>query len=296
MENILFCSFATVLFVVLFGYTTSTSSASAAATQPASSNLPGEFVWHDLFTHDLEASSLFYKELFGWSFVDASSEYSRVKRILSDNNHIGNIIEIKPLAKNVHESQWLNYMSVEDVDDAVTSIAENHGVIQVPPRELPLQGRVAVCLDSQGAAFAVIATGGDATDRDIDYNRWIGSELWTNDIDDASRFYSKLVGYDLQSMKFGNNEIYQMVIRDGRTRAGVVKIPFSGVQPNWVPYIAVADIFAVADKVSRLGGNLFTEPDRDFSERAAVIIADPSGAVLGIQQAVPTEIGSGAKI
>lgn len=253
--------------------------------QSKDQNLPGKIVWHDLFTHDLESSSRFYQELFGWSFVDSLSGNAKVKHIFSGDNHIGNVIEIKPLTTNTSESQWLNYMSVEDIDEATKRVEDNNGIIQIPVRELPQRGSVAVCLDSQKAVFAIIRPNkGESLAEQKELNSWLGSELWTNDLTGAQTFYGNLVGYNMQTITMRNGESYQVFMGDGKARAGIVKIPFDDVQPNWVPYIAVKDAMAVTEKAVQLGGHLLTEVDRDLPENAAVIIADSSGAVFGIQQ------------
>jgi uncharacterized protein len=280
-------SLLTLFVVVLLGCPVNPTFANAITPQVIDHNIPGKIAWRDLFTHDLASTSRFYEELFGWSFVNSLSGNTKVKRIFLGENHIGNAIEIEPLTKKLSESQWLNYMSVENVDDAVKRIEDNKGLIQIPARDLPQRGRIAVCLDAQKAVFAIIKPRQEEPDaQQTELNSWLGSELWTNDIDGALKFYGNLVGYNMQIMTMGNGETYKMLMSSGKARAGIVKIPFDDVEPNWVPYIAVKDTMAVTEKVLQLGGQLLTEPDRDLSENDAVIIADPSGAVFGIQQVV----------
>lgn len=256
--------------------------------------MTGEFVWYDLFTEDVSSASQFYEQLFGWSFVPSLSGNSRVKRIFSGDTYIGNAIEIIPRKKNESESQWLSYVAVESVEDTVKLVKKNGGIIKISPREIPRKGRVAVCLDSQKAVFAIInprepdnslVSGG--------FNNWLGNELWTEDVEQAERFYGNIFGYDMQTIEMQGGETYQMFVRGGQLRAGIVKIPFADVAPNWVPYVVVEDTLATAKKVVRLGGQLLTEPDRDLPENAAVIVADPNGVVFGIQQVAPVVVEEG---
>lgn len=278
-------SLIAIFAVLLLGCTVNPGLANAVTSQPIDQRTSGEFVWHDLFTHDLKSSSQFYEELFGWSFVNSLSGNTKVKRILLGDTHIGNAIEIQPLKTNTSESQWLNYMSVESVDDTLRRIEDFKGKVLIPARDLFQRGRVAVCLDSEKAVFGIIKTQKENPDAQlIELDSWLGSELWTNNMDEAVKFYGNLVGYSIQTTKMKNGETYQIFKSNDQARAGIVKIPFDDVQPNWVPYIAVRDTMAVAEKVLQLGGQFLTEPDRDFPENAAVLISDPSGAVFGIQQ------------
>lgn len=287
-------SLLTLFVVVLLGCPVNPAFANAVTPQAIDHNITGKIAWRDLFTHDLASTSRFYEELFGWSFVNSLSGNTKVKRIFLGENHIGNAIEIEIPTKKVSESQWLNYMAVDNVDDAAKRIEENKGIIQIPAKNLPHRGRVAVCLDAQKAVFAIIKPRQEESGaQQIELNSWLGSELWTNDIDGALKFYGNLVGYNMQIMKIGNGETYHMLMSGGQARAGIVKIPFDDVQPNWVPYIAVKDTMAVTEKVLQLGGQLLTEPDRDLPENDAVIIADPSGAVFGIQQVMLEDSGEG---
>jgi predicted enzyme related to lactoylglutathione lyase len=82
----------------------------------------------------------------------------------------------------------------------------------------------------------------------------------------------------------GNEKDYHLLVRDDEPRAGVVQIPWDDVKPNWIPYIAVEDVAAVAARVEALGGSLLIAPNPEIREGNAAIIADPSGAVFAIQE------------
>lgn len=168
-------------------------------SEPTQQRLVGKFVWFDLFTHDLQSTSLFYEKLFGWSFDDTSSGEKTVKTIMRNGVPIANAIYINPKKSNENESQWLSYMSVEDVDRAAMIVKQNNGSIYMKPKDLPNRGRVAIVIDPQGALFALVAaTGGDPIDQDFIDNYWMGSELWTNNLDAMLKFYRRLAGYEIQ--------------------------------------------------------------------------------------------------
>lgn len=277
--------FKTLLVLLLIGFAAHPVKAKTVPSQVQ--NESGHIVWHDLFTHDLESTCVFYKELFGWSFVDSSSGNTHVKHIFSGEENIGNIIEIKPPAMNVSEAQWLSYISVDNAENAVKLIQYNGGTVRVPVRKLSQKGHIAICLDPQQAVFGILQSTIDKpAPETAELNTWIGSELWTNDTDNAEMFYGNLVGYQTRNITLDSGETFQALTNGEEIMASMVKIPFDDVQPNWVPYIAVQDTVAITERILQLGGQLLTEVDREHPENAAVIVADPTGGVFGIQQVV----------
>jgi hypothetical protein len=58
---------------------------------------------------------------------------------------------------------WLCYVSVAKADDAAASVTKLGGKIVNGPMEVPGGGRIAMCVDPQGAAFAVYSTPAPAT-------------------------------------------------------------------------------------------------------------------------------------
>lgn len=283
----LWLSFLIVFFMVIGANACSKQQIIVPKLTPEPTNLRfvGKFVWFDLFTHDLQSVSHFYEELFGWSFYDVESGDKSVKTILRDGIPIGNAIQINPQKINVNESRWLSYMSVEDVDRTSMLVKKNNGSIYIRPKELPYRGRVAVAKDPEGALFAIVtASDGDPPDQGFIENFWMGSELWTTDMGSALKFYRLLVDYEHQLVDVGTESKYHLLVKDEQPRAGIVQIPWDDVKPNWVPYIAVNDVMAIADKSEQLGGKLLVEPDKNLREGFVAIISDPSGAVFAIQQ------------
>ncbi len=78
-------------------------------------------------------------------------------------------------------------------------------------------------------------------------------------------------------------ETYRQLKLADRIRAGIVPIPRKDVKPNWLPYVAVSDISATVAYVKALGGKVLLEPDDTIRDDSVAVIADPSGAVLAIQ-------------
>jgi len=253
--------------------------------EPTHLRLVGKFVWYDLFTNDLQSTSRFYEELFGWSFSDTTSKERLVKTIDRDGVPIANAILIDSEKGHVNECLWLSYMSVEDVDRALMVANKNNGTIYMQPKDLPNRGRIAIVKDPEGALFAIVTTSdGDPPDQDLIQNHWMGSELWSTNPDVALTFYHLMVGYEQRLVDVGAGPKYRFLLKNGQTRGAIVKIPWDDVKPNWLPYIAVEDVMAIVAKAEELGGKVLVEPDKAIREGRVAIIADPSGAVFAVQQ------------
>ena len=253
--------------------------------EPTALHLTGKFVWFDLFTRDLPEARRFYESLLGWSFHETPGAERRVMTIECSGIPMGNAVAVDPTKIEHKQSRWLSYMSVMDVDQTILRVKQNGGSVYLPARNLPDRGRVAVVIDPEGAPFALVASAtGDPPDNDSDSNAFFAAELWALDRDAAIAFYQSVVGYELEIVDLGDGKNYHLLLKGDQPRAGAVQIPWEGVKPNWVPYIAVEDVDVVAGRVESLGGRLLIEPDPNIRDGKVAIIADPSGAVFAVQE------------
>lgn len=251
----------------------------------AQPQLPGKFVWYDLFTTDLAAVEVFYHDLFGWEFAAPGFIGGKVKTIKLNGAAIANAVEINLAVDKPRESRWLGYMSVVDVNQTARSVKAAGGTIHTPPKELPDRGRIAVCLDSQGAVFAILqSTTGDPSDADLIRHQLVGSELWTHDLDAALTFYHTVNGYTELPVALKNGGTYSLLAVDGRPRAGLTKILWDDVKPNWIPYVVVEDVADIVEKAEKLGGRLLLGQRIKGSRDAVAILSDPAGGIFGVQR------------
>jgi len=245
-------------------------------------SLPGKFVWFDLFTTDMTAAANFYGALFGWEDRRTNENDASVKTFYHHGKPVANMIGRESIPG---DSQWLAYMSVDDVDSALEITEALGGSIHREAKDLPNRGRIGVAVDPQKAAFAMVTSPvGDPLDVKFVFNRWLGCELWTTDVSGASDFYTKLVGYSVNVVDVHEKVQYRLLASQGHRRGGIVEIPWSDAAPEWVPYIAVESILATVTKAQELGGKLLLEPDMSVKQGHIAIIADPAGAIFGIQQ------------
>ena len=111
------------------------------------------------------------------------------------------------------------------------------------------------------------------------------SELLTDDVDDAKRFYAELLGWTTEDHSMAECAGSYTILRtDGRPVGGIMKMPPqvpAGTPPHWGTYVTVDDVDAVAAKVQELGGKILVPPS-DSPDARFCVFQDPQGAVLSL--------------
>ena len=116
-------------------------------------NAPGALAWNELATPDLEASTKFYSELFGWELEDiegSDTPYKVIKR--QDGGANGGM---RPAQEN-EPPYWLVYFGTDDIDAKVKQASE-HGASTIMDTTDIGMGKIAILQDPQGAVFALFA-------------------------------------------------------------------------------------------------------------------------------------------
>jgi len=245
----------------------------------------GRFVWYDLLTDDVPGVERFYGELFGWEFEGDFGEEGDFSLVSYQGAPIAGIVHAEPLEDGMSRSRWIPSLSVVDVDRAVEQTRQAGGAVYTEAREVPDRGRMAVVGDPQGAILAFVRTsGGDPADVDAPVGGWLWTELWTHDVEASVAFYASLVGYEYEIVDLPVLPDYGVLTTGGEARAGVRKLPWEEVMPNWVPYVRVDDPAAVAARVEGLGGRVLVAPADTVRAGTVALIQDPSGAAVAIQK------------
>jgi len=250
---------------------------------PTNNKLTGKIVWHDLLTDDVNSVKSFYSGLFGWKFDNGGDPEAIYTTILFNGNAIGGIIHLeKKDDETNYASQWMEYISVEDVDRVFQEVIKQNCKVFREPFDLMNRGRIAVFADTRGALIAIVnSSTGDPDDVEVEYNNWFWNELWTDDLNNSVEFYKSLFNYTMEEYKTRSDNDYVILRTKEKRRAGVLKIPYDDVKPNWLPYVAVKDVKEVENKVKELGGDILVASKGIIGNDAA-ILADPSGAVFTI--------------
>ena len=251
-------------------------------------NKPGDFIWYELVTTDVEAAQRFYASVLGWTFAD-SGQAGMDYRIVNAGEHgVGGLMPIsKDMADNGARPTWLSYLAVDDVDAAVAEIRKRGGAVHMPARDIPMVGRIAMVADPQGASFYVMKPQGEgkslafADDRPRPgHGAW--NELQTPDQPGAWSFYGELFGWKQDGeMDMGPMGKYQF-IRHGVMIGAVMPNSATGGPPRWNQYFRVEDIDAAKAAVEAGGGKVTQGPDEIPGGDFAMNCVDPQGAGFGL--------------
>lgn len=120
---------------------------------------------------------------------------------------------------------------------------------------------------------------------DGDHGKVWWSELMTRDPEGARRFYAALAGWTFSTMPTDGRD-YHVASRDGQPVAGIMDMAdlpgMENVPPHWFTYIAVKDVDAAVRLTRERGGTVMRDVFEVPDVGRIAIIADPTGAGLGI--------------
>jgi predicted enzyme related to lactoylglutathione lyase len=270
------------LFCRTIGAAAAAALAIAAPLAAQDAPPPGSFVGAVLLTDDAAAASAFYGELFGWDLKRAEDGGYAV-------HHHGRMIAgISPLQnakEDIEQSFWLVGVAVDDVSRALEAAAAGGGRIYERAERVGDHGHFAVIADRQKAPLMLVEPGVKPIGGTSGHGSWVWPELWTNDIEDAAAFYTTVLGVSHDQID-RRGEPYHVFEAQGQPRAGIVTIPdeYENVEPGWAPYVAVVDLAAALDGVTRLGGEVVFNAAEHPAQGAIALVRDPSGAVLFLYQ------------
>jgi predicted enzyme related to lactoylglutathione lyase len=259
----------------------------ALNTPPSTEHHIGKMVWADLVTPDLAAAEKFYGALFGWTFQQIRAGSSNYAVVMLDGRPIGGLVE-KPIPSGErHQSAWLTFMAVGDVD-GVKRIATAHGAkVLADAHSYPMRGRQCVLSDPQGAVFAILASSsGDSPDYLPVSGEWIWSSLHAKDAGAAAAFYQALFGYDVFELPSDDDSEHLILSTDDYARASANSLAAGSSRrhPNWLNFVRVDKAAEMAAKVVAMGGRVLVEPRIDRHGGMIAVVADPAGAPFGLME------------
>ena len=126
------------------------------------------------------------------------------------------------------------------------------------------------------------------------------NELMTRDPDAAKAFYKEILGWTFNDMNMADPgqpaepgaPAYTVCMAGDIPAGGVFPMEgqdFEGIPPHWFAYVAVDNVDAAVGKVEALGGSVMRPPFDVASVGRIAIIADPTGAVVGLITPVQSE-------
>ncbi|HEY6416325.1 MAG TPA: VOC family protein, partial [Acidimicrobiales bacterium] len=113
---------------------------------------PGEFCWVELASSDVEAAAAFYGDLLGWR----RERYERDPDGYWYFRRNGKLVAgLETVRTEGQIPAWLGYVSVDDVAATAGKVGDAGGTVVAGPLDVPGgAGSLAVCRDTEGAAFA----------------------------------------------------------------------------------------------------------------------------------------------
>ena len=252
---------------------------------PAANDYVGRFVWHDLVTRDVAACRKFYGDLLGWEFETMTRNGNPYLVARADNRFVGGIVERRQQSDK--PAAWLAYVAVADIAAALEQVKTAGGQVLLSPTPMGEYGRIAVVLDPQGAplGLADVTATLPAEPAEPPMRRFFWMEYLAKDGPAALDFYKSLVGYE-STVRVTEHGLEYNVLKRQRSRAGLFRLPpqFTGLEPNWLPYVRVEDPAALAARARALGGQVVLEPRADIRKGTLAIITDPTGGAIALQK------------
>lgn len=258
-----------------------------ALVQPASGeHHVGKVVWLDLVTPNLNQAKQFYSGMFGWTFQPVAGDANYAVALL-DGEPVAGILQ-RPIPAGEHrQPAWLTFIAVGDVDAAKRAALAHGAKVLSEPKTYSQRGRQAVFADPDGAVFAVLASSsGDPPDVLAAPGEWLWSSLMVKNADQEASFYHALFGYDVFDLPSDDSAKHVILSSDDYARAGVSTLPADSMRrhPHWLNFVRVDDAEAATAKATALGGRVLVEPRIDRHGGKLAVIADPSGAPVGLME------------
>lgn len=250
-------------------------------TVSGSPRLPGKFVWADLVTDDVLAAEQFYGGLFGWTFRNLGS-YTIAE---NEERPLGGMFQRPPPKDRAGHARWFGYISVPSVQKAQRVVTGAGGKVLAPPQKLPNRGEQAVFADPEGAMFGVIkSSSGDQQDFLAEPGDWIWIQLLSHDCRKAAEFYRAVGGYEVIENTSSNKLSDYVLVSKGYARATVrtIRQDPEKVRPTWLPFVRVQNVGESVARSKELGGKVLIEPKPENFNGKVAVVADPTGAAIGI--------------
>jgi hypothetical protein len=254
------------------------------STVSDSPRLSGKFVWADLVTDDVPAARKFYSQLFGWTFRKVGDYVIAC----NDDRPLGGMFQ-RPRPKDQSAApRWFAYISVSNVERATQAVTRSGGKVLMEPQTFPKRGKQAVFTDVEGAVFGVMkSSSGDPQDFLADPGDWIWIQLLSHDGRKAAEFYRIVGGYEIVENNNTNRLSDYVLTSEGYARATVRTIPGAKqkeVKPAWLPFVRVKSVAVSAALAKQSGGKVLLEPRPELLDGKVAVIADPTGAAIGIME------------
>src|SRR5262249_19844069 len=222
--------------------------------------------------------------LFHWSFMERGNYTIAMNK---ERPLCGMFHRDRPADHPEAQPRWFGYISVSNVERAQRAATNAGARVLAEAKKFPKRGEQAVLADPEGALFGVIkSSSGDIEDFLAEPGDWIWIQLLSHDAKKASEFYRTVAGYDVVPNTNPSGLSDYVLTSKGYARATVRTIPSAdkSVRPTWLPFVRVEHISETIARTSELGGKVLIEPKPGVLNGKVAVIADPTGADIGVLQ------------
>ena len=250
---------------------------------------PGTFCWVDLATTDAEVATKFYTQLLGLEATAVPAGEAGTYTMLEKNgkNVCGLYAMSDEMRKQGVPPHWQSYVSVKSADESAKKAEGLGGRVIEAPLDVMDVGRLAVVQDPIGAMFALWQPkqhmGADLVNEP---GTLCWNELYTNDLEAASKFYTGLFDWTAEKSTGAVGEEYVVFHNGDRPAGGMLKIEreWGDVPPNWSVYFAVEDCDATLEEAQSLGAKVEVPPMEIEGAGRFAFLQDSQGAYFAVIQ------------
>lgn len=230
--------------------------------------------WVDATVPDMERARHFYGSVLGWAFADQGADAGHYTMCLADDTPVAALMPPQPQPDGA-PAMWNVYLATSDVDATARTAAHHDGKMIMNPMDVMNRGRMAVVMDPMGATFGMWQGRehrGAGLWGDPGSVAW--NELATPDGVRADAFYQAVFGYDEQAPIGDETFDYSIWKAGGHEVCG--RWQTTDRSPQWITYFAVTDTDDALQEVSRLSGEILSEP-QDTPHGRIAQVRDPLG-------------------
>jgi uncharacterized protein len=243
---------------------------------------PGTPCWVDVASPNIETTTRFYTNLFGWTAGEPTPEAGGYTMLFKGDAPVA---AIGPIMGEGQPSAWSWYVAVNDADDIAHRVESAGGKVLVAPMDVLDAGRMAVFLDPSGTPFAIWQPGtmpGAGMIREPGSLSWV--ELMTRSPESAAEFYPRVFGWQVKETT--EPMPYTQFGLDDDFFAGMMRM--SGEQwpadlpDHWMVYFEVEDPDATCERIQSLGGTVSVPPTDIPGVGRFAVVGDSTGAFFSI--------------
>lgn len=245
--------------------------------------------WVDLGVSDVPKAIAFYTAQFGWDVQEGPPEAGGYSIAHLDGRPAAGIGP--KMGPPDAPTAWVTYLATEDAGKCAAKVKGAGGQLLMDPMDVMDAGRMAIAMDTTGAAFGIWQARAHTGAR---ISNVPGALTWnehmSRDFEGAKAFYAAVFGYQYGDMS-SDGFSYATLLLGGHEVGGIGQFPAdvpAAVPAAWSTYFAAADTDAAVAQAVKSGGSV-VRPAEDSPYGRMATVADNQGAVFSLISMPPGE-------